>query len=673
MEDPAIQADVLQDMPPPSNVPLSPPSSRRQSKPKRPPPITPKRFTRFFTPRSTNGWKPSSTSRSARQLRDITKSGANRGHFSRSSRKKSALGRENVPLGPVTPETTPRKRKLTPNQSSPFLHSSPSKRVRIVATQDIEIPSSPPVPVSIAEEVIFEDIESSSSNRPSPEPVPCLPLRRLKRSGANVRLVERSFGGYDNGSAGFNRLGWADPEFKTSNFYSTKKDHAFLYRPHLPFCITACNTDNLVATGTEGGAVRLFNTTSGINMAEEGVGEILRFSPHENAIMDLQFSEDDMILASCGGDQTARLTDMPTQRTKAVFKLHQSSVKQVRFQPGDNNILATCCRDGVVALWDSRCRGTEGSVMSIVTDLTTKANTEINNNARWYFDPQHIINKAHTNRPSLAAAQSKESDTSTSVTALSFLSAARSHILLTASEANTSVKVWDIRSRYSRRSSALSIPLASTEIPLSHRRSRNYGITSLALDSQCSRLYALSRDSTLYCYSINHLILGQAPELGLTKNQKNRFSDERQGLGPLYGLRSSKMRVSSFFVKCALRKPKDDKPELIACGGGDSMPVLFATSERDLPAPQTSADSGCPIYTTGTPLARGHQSEVTSLAWTTEGNLVSASDDFTVRCWREDAEEARKLRSYAKEPGWRAETERAGWAQVKESLDEDDE
>lgn len=36
---------------------------------------------------------------------------------------------------------------------------------------------------------------------------------------------------------------------------------------------------------------------------------------------------------------------------------HLSSVKQVRFQPGNDKVIATSSRDGSVRLWDLRCRG----------------------------------------------------------------------------------------------------------------------------------------------------------------------------------------------------------------------------------------------------------------------------------------------------------------------------
>lgn len=401
---------------------------------------------------------------------------------------------------------------------------------------------------------------------------------------------------------------------------------------------------------------------------------ILQIGSHRNAIMDMHFSSDDSTLATCGGDQTARLTDMRTQQVKSVFSLHTASLKQVRFQPGDDSIIASCSRDGLVALWDVRCSPSSRLIETIITNPTDGTTESKSQMAAYYHDPLHLIHKAHPNQP-LALSEGERRCQSASVTSMTFLSAERSHLMVTASESTTSLKLWDLRSRYSRHSAAPSTPVASTNAPKSHLRLRHYGITSLAIDTNASTIYALSRDSTLYAYSTSHLILGQAPELQPTKSQKSRSrNDQRPGVGPVYGFRHPELRVSSFFVKCALRPAMNDKSELVATGSTDGAPLLFPTNKRDFPTPlPATASDECPIYELGTALKGGHRSEVSSLSWTSEGNLVSASDDVTVRCWREDREEARSLRQYNREPGWNMETESAGWADVAKDFDDDDE
>lgn len=148
-----------------------------------------------------------------------------------------------------------------------------------------------------------------------------------------------------------------------------------------------------------------------------------------------------------------------------------------------------------------------------------------------------------------------------------------------------------------------------------------------------------------------------------------------------------------------MRVAKGDKSEMLAVGSRDGCAVLFPTDENYLkrPKPQPEEDEEeedelptfkptvlptaqrttssaaasrwqdtIPIYEQGTALVRGHSSEVTSLTWTADGELVTVGDDFTARCWREGSE-ARDLRL-----GGEAEGRRwgCGWAKVTEGYDD---
>jgi hypothetical protein len=123
------------------------------------------------------------------------------------------------------------------------------------------------------------------------------------------------------------------------------------------------------------------------------------------------------------------------------------------------------------------------------------------------------------------------------------------------------------------------VALSSTVQPESHNRHRHFGITSLVLSGDSARLYALSRDNTVYAYSTNHLIMGHAPELSTPAPRHKHNSTERRGLGPLYGFRHPQFHCTTFYVKAALRKATDDKPEMLAVGSSDGSPVLFPTDE----------------------------------------------------------------------------------------------
>lgn len=109
----------------------------------------------------------------------------------------------------------------------------------------------------------------------------------------------------------------------------------------------------MVATGDEDGWVHLLDADNEFDFTKAHVS----FRAHTNAIMDVQFSSDDMWMATGSGDQTAQIIDVRTQQCVHVLARHKSSVKQVRFQPGDDNIVATSSRDGAVQIWDLRCKG----------------------------------------------------------------------------------------------------------------------------------------------------------------------------------------------------------------------------------------------------------------------------------------------------------------------------
>ena len=171
------------------------------SRPRRPPPITPKRFTRFFTPRtSTRKVTEISISKSGRQLRDITQEALNRRHDSqqRLTQRKSMLFAD-VPQDEMvqkTPSTSSsRKRKALPSPISSPIQSSPCKRVRFPA--HIDVPSSPP-PLAFEDEV--ED--DGPVRRVLDEISRPVPLRRASTFNVTARILQRSFGGFDSVTRG---------------------------------------------------------------------------------------------------------------------------------------------------------------------------------------------------------------------------------------------------------------------------------------------------------------------------------------------------------------------------------------------------------------------------------------------------------------------------------------
>ncbi|KAL9096844.1 MAG: hypothetical protein Q9165_000808 [Trypethelium subeluteriae] len=306
----------------PHSSPLRALSSNGSRKARKPPNITPKRFTRFFTPRSSIATHnpPGRPSRSGRQLRDITQDAINGAGTARSSYSGKRALFEDVKPSRVaqssTPRLTPHKRRRVtppPHDSSPP-RSSPCHQLSDTLPP-ILYGSDALSPLESAEDdySIFDPLDIQTC----PEPV-----RRIRSTGAVARNLQRSFGGHDYVGRG------------------SRQEH--------------CSANSLVAFGDEEGSIRLIDSAKD---CYEGFSRAhVTFRPHTNAIMDLAFSPDDLRLVTGSGDQTSTVIDMQTQRTIYTMAGHSSSVKQVTFQPGQDRIVATSGRDGSIRLWDTRCR-----------------------------------------------------------------------------------------------------------------------------------------------------------------------------------------------------------------------------------------------------------------------------------------------------------------------------
>ncbi|KAL9016586.1 MAG: hypothetical protein Q9185_006089 [Variospora sp. 1 TL-2023] len=713
------------------------------SKPKAQPTVTPRTFTRFFTPRSSIP-KGSKIGASRQALRDITASAAanRKSNGRRRSPKADTIVFHGIEDGSNQSTHNRKKRKteshdttaVTPAGSSPLKHvSAPGhdflNSSDVEHDSELEYDLDEPVGHSV------EALATSYAHHIEP----------ITRSWAKPAsgLLSRELGLGIPGQTHLPICRGSDWQMETADFYSNPQDSHTCNNPTdpskntLPFCSIGCNTNSLVAIGDEEGGVQLLET------AHDGKSQFckphLAFRPHSNAILDLAFSPDDMLLATAAGDQTSQIIDMPSQRSVYTLAAHQATVKQIKFQPGSANVIATSSRDGSVRLWDLRCKGSDAPVRELRISLNgpSDGQTTTNGPRRMTFARcvDSIID-AHLYRghPSMVVSQASMSNetydmptrnqTHTrhgdhSITSLCFLPAGREHLLLTASEANANVRLWDIRTTYSHRRNIEPIPLSSTRQPDSHTQHRTFGITSLAMSGDSARFYAYCRDNTVYAYSTNHLILGHAPELSTISSntsttssiRRSRFSRtaEKEGLGPIYGFRHPLFHATSFYVKLAVRPAKDGKSELLAAGSSDGCAVLWPTDERYMrnrnprirdaatistprlgysnpyatPPPSSSAPSACPslpqttsharlndtvpMYTHGTPLIRGHELEVTGLSWAHGGELVTVSDDCTARCWREDQSKARELRECGEGQGKRWE---CGWAEVGQGWDD---
>lgn len=631
-------------------------------------------------------------SKASRSLRDITKNAINRKQ--KAPRHSPLKVSQESGLENFTPRH--KRRKLTPVlDSSPIqLQSSPSKRV------DHDYNN-----IQIIDDDAISSIEDEDVILPEVHVRRLKPIRRLQNHQPSHGLLERSFGGRSVLDRGRYHDSCVDWRCSTADFYSTSKDVYVCNSASLPFCTTACNSNSLIAIGDEGGGVTLVDACDSDDV--EFSKAHISFRSHANAVMDIAFSSDDYLMATASGDQTARVFDMRTQQTRYIMAGHLSSVKQVRFQPGNDSVLATSSRDGSVQIWDLRCRGTTLPVQEMQIadqDASERSNTAAHQVI--YADTCISIKDAHSklqpvgSRKSSADIFSVRTDglsrrNDVSITAITFMPQGREHLLLSASEANASIKVWDIRGRYTSRKGP-AVPVSATAEPHTHMTQRRFGLSSLSLSSDGGRLYSLCRDSTVYAFSTSHLILGHAPEFDRPDYRwRPSGSDGKPGLGPLYGFRHPALQATSFYIKAALRPDRHDREEMLAVGSRDGAPILIPTDERHMSSrtidpstaedqddsddeddifprsifkPSPTSSNALPIYDVGTPLVRGHQKEVTGVTWAHNGSLVSISDDFSARCWHEDAGQAARLRTCGEGEGERW---GCGWADVGAEWDEE--
>ncbi|KAF4457721.1 hypothetical protein F53441_415 [Fusarium austroafricanum] len=714
-----------------SDGPETLPTPASSSRPKGTPSITPRRFNRFWQPRQI-------------QTQPLPKFRTALGSLDECVTNQQPLSPQSLLSDPILPSSPsdrfqdePRKRKLQAEPSGaeavfkrptlnlddmpPLRFSTPTSSINMNLANDRPVQTS-------GDQVSLESLDScrkatlsnffktSRGVAKNPKKTPALanapsfteepqpdnelanyaprPIRKFGNRGFESQLLNREHGlGYSTGQT-YLHTPAHDPRAETARFHSRCIDSYECLTPSgrrtIPFCLTSTHNAPVTAVGDEEGCVRFFDTSSIDDPNEEK--DLGVHSVHDNAIWDMDFSQDDMRLATTAGD-AALIMDVTTKTIAARLEEgHYNSTRQIAWQQGQSigNVLTTSDKAGRIRLWDLRCPSSHVRSFSTVSSSETGRRTVIvrDENIR-PFQASTVNTLDNTHERTVHGKTSPSS-----VTAIQWLPAGREHLLLSASEAEAVVKLWDLR-YINRRHQDKSTPLSSTTVPSNHAW-RSYGITSLALSSDAARMYAVCKDNTIYAYSMSHLMLGHAPELKDLATKRRPIA--AQGLGPLYGFKHDSFAARTFFVKCRMRhKGLSHSSDLLAVGSSESSVVLFPTDERYLrsacaqrahlldlsgsaPTPSRSfssaagtepASSTIPIFRNGTALVHGHEREVSNVSWSFDGKLVSASDDSIVRQWQEDEGRARHFRQVGDFGGERY---MAGWADVGSDWDvEDDE
>lgn len=520
---------------------------------------------------------------------------------------------------------------------------------------------------------------------PAPPPQP---IKRFRPSNFHDRLVAREFGYSTRAPFSTYQHPVPDTHPDLASFCSKSNDTvqctSFKNGSNLiPFSLATTSHQGTVVTavGDEEGYVRFITRKDDGELAPKYF-----WQAHANAIMDLDWSPSGTHIATAAGDRSARVLDVNSQTL--LFNLtggHDSCLRQVKFQPGNagGHILATSDRTSRIQIWDTRYKK---SVSKIPEEVFVQPDGTVlsESTSSCFGEPVNTVWSGHYR---------KHDSNLASVTSLQWLSPGQSHLLLSASEADSTIKLWDTRYiGYTRDDKPK--PLAYTAQPMDHIR-RPYGITSMALNTDASRLYAVCKNGTVYAYSTSHLILGHGPELATLETPRPRNGRNIQGLAPIYGFRHDRLKVNTFFIKCSVLPEHVMGTEMLAVGSSDNCPVLFPTDERAIRArwPLDAANSSTatfsssfsqapdslmpppssqssdlsspaartPIVRNGVALVEGTSREVSSVKWTADGQLVSISDDYSVRFWSADAEKARFLRNCGDFGGERF---NAGWADV---------
>ncbi|KAL2888706.1 Cell division cycle protein cdt2 [Ceratocystis lukuohia] len=651
--------------------------NQSSARPKKVASVTPKRFARFFTPRTTTR---SSRKRNAAEVDEeepIGSRSTKRQLFPAAVQQQRSDRSAAVSARDVEWELPCHSRPSTENHAGATIDADPSfgeDWMPYMSSPYLRHSRPQPSPGRSegddAEEHSLGSDQTPTKARPmaARRTMPAVPIKRAENISFRSRLLYKEFGDsrrFGRASMVARTLPYHSP-FVTSLY--SKPTHVWFLNDltprqetTIPFSMTTatCNgSKHMAFVGDSNGTVH------GLEMHEDGFPQIARFwRAHENAITAIDTKGP--YLATASGDRTARVVDFETGKTLVNLDPSNEALRDIRFRPSDPHVLMTSSRGGVISIFDIRHRqpthALDCAEMTFVQWMPPRPifpSVQVR-----HSKPIHTISRAY------AFKDHQSNSPQSSITAVQWLPT-RDHLIVSAGGSDASLTLWD--SRYISRNNVA--PLAHTDLPANDPYyTRNFGVTSLSLSSDGSRIYSTCRNSSIYAYSVPHLILGQAPELEPLDNSRLPHKGlNHRGLGPLFSLRHDDLGIDSFWIKSSIQPSAvTGSGDILAVGNSKLCPVVFNVDEKTIRAQRQCDDTrprlfasssysntdspdtpSLPCIMNGVTLYIENQdgqtgnSETTSVAWQANGSLVATNDRGEVRFWHHDTEHPASLRAH---------------------------
>ncbi|KAF8639725.1 hypothetical protein AX17_000987 [Amanita inopinata Kibby_2008] len=357
----------------------------------------------------------------------------------------------------------------------------------------------------------------------------------------------------------------------------------------------------LLAVATEQGSVHVLDTTKREDWDVESQRTTLQ--PHENGIFDIKWCPSDILLATCSGDRSVRISCPRKESVLHVLRGHTHTVKCVAWDGNHRDLLATGGRDGSICLWDLR--------------LGKRRQMDESEDVYATSEPVVVINgaheEAHLKGGKAKTRRGKKNPLPRTVTGLLYPDS-EPYGLISSGAFDGILRYWDLRQPTSNRTRSTKMKTlpclySTTQDPTTlHGSRRSRGIISLASGHgpTAGILYGLGADSRVHAYTLPRLDAQESVD----------FSHEH-------------LQSSSFYVGLSV----SPCGQWLASGGGTRIKgsgFLFDIANSTRPWKQhEECRRGVEL--------RGQLGEVGAVDWA-QDMVAMCADDGTVRVWRPDVE-----------------------------------